>query len=319
MNTFLSLLIFLLVLFVYIHITHQLKTSEDLEIYELDYTTNKDLQEICDVKQPVLFEFNSIFPEFFENITFDTLTNYETYDVKVKDINDYWKSDESVDYLVLPYQSAQSLITSDPKSSFFIENNDEFIEETGLNKHFYELDYYFKPYMNAQTKFDILTGSKNCITPLRYHTNYRQLFLVNSGKITVKMTPWKSRKYLHPIKDYDNYEFRSPVNCWNPQKQFLNDMDKTKFLEFDVNAGYVLYVPPYWWYSIKFSAEQTLVSGITHNSVMNIVSNIPNLCLYYLQQHNINKKVAKVLNIDAPSDSKEETEEIAEVGASAEL
>jgi hypothetical protein len=133
------------------------------------------------------------------------------------------------------------------------------------------------------------------------------------------MTPWKSRKYVHPIKDYDNYEFRSPVNCWNPQKQFLNDMDKTKFLEFDVNAGYVLYVPPYWWYSIKFTAEQTLVSGITHNSVMNIVSNIPNICLYYLQQHNINKKVAKVLNIDTPSHVKEETEQIDEIGASNEL
>jgi hypothetical protein len=57
MNFLFNIIIFLLVLFLYIHITHQLKTSEDLEIYELDYTTNQHLQEVCDIKQPVLFEF----------------------------------------------------------------------------------------------------------------------------------------------------------------------------------------------------------------------------------------------------------------------
>ena len=69
MNSLLNILIFLIVLFLYIHITHQLKTSEDLEIYELDYIDNTHLQEVCDIKQPVLFEFNSIYPEFYEKNT----------------------------------------------------------------------------------------------------------------------------------------------------------------------------------------------------------------------------------------------------------
>ena len=64
---FYNVLIFLLVLFIYIHITHQLKRSEDLEIYELDYTTNSHLQEVCDVKQPVLFELKTFLPELTKN------------------------------------------------------------------------------------------------------------------------------------------------------------------------------------------------------------------------------------------------------------
>ena len=277
---------------------HQLKRSEDLEIYELDYTSNKHLQEVCDIKQPVLFEINSICPDFFENITLDLLNEYGKYDVKVKDISDYWKNENSIDYIILPYQSSQTLMSSDPKSLYFTENNDDFIDETGLNKHFYELDALLKPILTLQTKYDIQCGSKNCITPLRYHTNYRQFYCVNSGKITVKMTPFKSKKYLHLIKDYENYEFRSPINVWNTQNEYMNDMDKMKFLEFDVNEGYMLYIPPYWWYSIKYTGDNNLLCGFRYNSIMNCIANLPNYGLYFLQQHNINKKIAKTLNLD---------------------
>jgi len=284
-----------------------LKTSEDLEIYELDYTNNTHLQEVCDIKQPVLFEFNSVYPEFYENINNDTIVNYDNYDVKLKDINDYWNPEiDNVDYLVLPYKSAMSLITSDPKSDYFIENNNDFVEESGLNKEFYHLDVYLKPTMNLQTKMDIMSGSKNCITPLRYHNNYRQFYSVNSGKITIKMTPWKSTKYLHLIKDYENYEFRSPVNVWKTQKQYIADMDKMKFLEFDIHPGYIVYIPPYWWYSIQYSGENNLICGITYNSIMNYMSNIPNLILYFIQQHNIKKKITKTLDIDNKNIENEE-------------
>jgi hypothetical protein len=128
------------------------------------------------------------------------------------------------------------------------------------------------------------------------------------------MTPWKSTKYLYPIYDYENYEFRSPINVWNPQQKYMNEMDKIKFLEFDVVEGYVLNIPPYWWYSIKYSEEPTLISGFTYNSVMNCLANIPNWGLYFLQQHNIKKRLTKTIdtgntnNIPQPKDSKENTE-----------
>jgi hypothetical protein len=120
------------------------------------------------------------------------------------------------------------------------------------------------------------------------------------------MTPWKSSKYLHPMKDYDSYEFYSPVNPQAVQQQYSRDFQKTKFIEFDVFPGYVLFVPPYWWYSINFSdGSKDVICSITYSTIMNIVSNSPDLFLHWLQQQNINQKVSKTKE----ETKKEEVEE----------
>ena len=293
MDTLITILIFVLVFFIYIHVIQHYKTSEDLEIYEMDYKDNKQLQEVCDVKQPVLFEFHT---SAMENITKELLVEkYESYDIKIKDIRDYYNdSADAGSYVILSLQSSQNLIKTDPGSHYFTENNEEFVEESGLYNSCKSFEDYLKPSFICQTKYDMQFGSKNTNTPMRYHINYRQFVSVHSGKIQVKMTPWKSKKYLKPIDDYENYEFRSPINVWNPQPEHLHEMDKLKFLEFDVNAGHVLYIPPSWWYSIKYVEDDTLLFGLTYNSIMNCIAHLPNWGLYFLQQQNIKKKPARV-------------------------
>ena len=113
------------------------------------------------------------------------------------------------------------------------------------------------------------------------------------------MTPWKSHKYLLPYRDFDNYDFRSCINIWNPDKKYKNNVDKLRFLEFDITPGNTLFIPPYWWYSIQFNDNSdTIVTSITYNSIMNCVSNIPNWVLYYLQQTNTKTKITKTLPIE---------------------
>ena len=75
MSTILNISIFIILFFFYIHITQQLKRSEDLEIYEMDYSSNENLQEICDIKQPVLFEYKSVTPSFFDALNVCFLGN----------------------------------------------------------------------------------------------------------------------------------------------------------------------------------------------------------------------------------------------------
>lgn len=308
-----NIFIFLIILFLYIHITYQFKKSEDLEIYEMDYKNNTQLQEVCELKQPILFHYEPVNPAFFEDIRIDELEVDSPYDVRVKDINDYWKEDNNVDYAILPFKSAVNLIKSDTGKKYFTENNDDYVQESGLCDIFKENDAFIKPSYVIQTKYDMIMGSVNTVTPMRYHTNYRQFLMVNSGKIIVKMTPWKSSRYLHEYKDYENYEFRSPINVWDTQKQYSSDMEKLKFLEFQVNPGYCLYIPPFWWYSIKFTGNsENLVTGITYTSIMNSLSNIPKYVLYFIQQNNIQKKVTRSLIIE-PSDTCEPVEEKAPV------
>lgn len=314
MSGLLNFLLFIIVLVIYIHIINQLKTSEDLEVYEMDYTTNQYLQEVCNIKQPVLFNYDSINPDFYEKINADIFTNNDKYDIKVKDIRDYYK-DDSIDYIVLPASSAINLMKTDTRSNYFTENNEDFIENADLYHVLHTNDTFLKPQFSMITKYDILTGSSKTITPLRYHTDFRKFISVHSGKIKIKMTPWKSHKYLLPYRDFENYEFRSRINIWNPDKKHKHDFDKLKFLEFDITPGNTLHIPPYWWYSIKFNNESdTIVTSMTYNSIMNCVSNLPNWCIYYLQQTNTKTKITKTLPIELndenPDDKSDNIEQL---------
>ena len=276
---------------------HQYKKSEDMEIYEMDYASNTQLHDVCNIKQPVLFQYKDINPSFFEELDHEHLDILESHDVKIKDIRDYYNENDSVDYTVMTYRSAETLMNSDTKSSYFTENNFNIVDDAGLLKTFQNNDTYLKPPLTVVSKYDILTGSKEAHTPLRYHINERYMLCVMTGKITVKMTPWKSCKYLYPNKDYDMFEFWSPINVWKPQRKYFNEMDKMKCLEFEVNAGHVLCIPPYWWYSIKYDKNpETVLTSFTYNTVMNCIANIPDASLYFMQQQNIKTRVSKTIS-----------------------
>lgn len=302
MNLFLHILIFIFVLLSYIHIMREYKTSEDLEIYEFDYKDNNYLQEICELKQPAIFSLREITPGFYDNINADTLEEFNNSELKIKESNDYWEESKPIDYVLLPFQSSLNLMKTDTHSNYITEDNDFFIKETELSKHYEIVDQLIKPHFSVNTIYDIMSGSDKSSTPFRYHTNNRFFLSVNSGKIRVKLTPWKSSKYLYPIKDYECYEFRSPINPWKPQRKFYSEMDKLKFLEFDISQGKILYIPSYWWYSIQYTSDCTFVCGFTYNSVTNYMANVKDFGLYYLQQSNTKDKIAKTMDITPIND-----------------
>ena len=59
MEILIGFFIFCLVLFIYLHVQFHLKTSNDLEMYEIDQASKEKLEEICDIRQPVLFDFDN--------------------------------------------------------------------------------------------------------------------------------------------------------------------------------------------------------------------------------------------------------------------
>ena len=56
---FIAIFIFCLVLFLYLHIQYHLKTSDDLEVYTLNSPSKDKLEEICTIRQPVLFQYSN--------------------------------------------------------------------------------------------------------------------------------------------------------------------------------------------------------------------------------------------------------------------
>ena len=310
MHYLFGFVVFACVVFAYMHIIHQYKRSEDLEIYEMDYNNNTHLQEICDIKQPVIFEFESIAPSVFENGTLEYMNNkYGAEILNIKDTIDYYKDDhtKSVDSIPMKCVNAYKVFQNDASSHYFTENNSWFLEESDIISKIKTADTYLKPTMTVASKYDYITGSDNATTPLRYHLDYRHYYVITSGKIHVKMTPWKSCKYLHPIKDYENYEFRSTYNAWGG-----SILENIRFLEFDVAKGDVLYIPPYWWYSIQFTTN-TSIYAITYNSLMNVVAYSPQWALYFIQQQNIFKKETKTIDPEQKEEGTPIVDKITEI------
>jgi hypothetical protein len=295
MKIIIGVFIFCLVLFIYLHIQFHLKTGDDLEMYEVEQPSKDKLEEICDLRQPVLFDFDSYKITEATNKTYIT-NNYHAFEIKIRNSNET-ETDVEL-YMPLPLHSANKLFDEDKTSSYFSENNTDFLEETGIIKNFRYNDEFLRPYMVSNCNYDIMTGSAQTCTPFRYEINYRNYFLLTQGGAQIKMAPPHSTKYLYPNYDYENFEFRSPVNPWSPQPKYTADFDKIKCLEFTLTQSKTLFIPAYWWYSIKFNTANTTISCFHYRTYMNNVAITPYIALHALQIQNVKRNVAKKVSIN---------------------
>ena len=294
MKIIISFFIFCLVLFIYLHVQFHLKTSEDLEMYEIEQPSKDKLEEICDLRQPVLFDFDSQKIEESSNKTFIN-NNYQAFEIKIRNIKEQDPNSEL--YMPLPIHAATKLFNEDKNSIYFSENNRDFLEETGVIKNLKYNDEFLRPYMVSNCNYDIMMGSNGTCTPFRYEINYRNFFLLTEGSAQIKLAPPYSVKYLYPNYDYENFEFRSPVNPWAPQAKYIADFDKIKCLEFTLLPGKTLFIPAYWWYSIKFN-NKTSISCFHYRTYMNNLAITPYIGMHALQIQNVKRDVVKKASIN---------------------
>jgi hypothetical protein len=158
-------------------------------------------------------------------------------------------------------------------------------------------DLYLRPPLISNCNYDILMGSNGYTTPFRYDINYRNFYIVTQGSIQIKLAPPKSIKYLYPENDYENFEFRSPVNPWEPQEKFKNDFNKIKCLEINLVPGKCFFIPAYWYYSFKFENNAS-VSCFHYRTYMNNIAIVPDIIMHILQTKNVKRKFAKKLKLD---------------------
>jgi len=294
MEIIIGIFIFCLVLFIYLHIQFHLKTSEDLEMYEVEQPSKDKLEEICDLRQPVLFDFDC--QKIVESSNKSYISNnYNAFEIKIRNVKETDPNSEL--YMPLPLHAANKLFSEDTNSTYFSENNNEFLEETGVIKSLKYNDEFLRPYMVSNCNYDIMMGSANTCTPFRYEINYRNYYLLTEGSAQIKLAPPHSIRYLYPNYDYENFEFRSPVDPWSPQPKYIADFDKMKCLEFTLTPGKTLYIPAYWWYSIKFN-KNTSISCFNYRTYMNNIAVAPYIGMHALQIQNVKRNIVKKASID---------------------
>lgn len=282
MELFTAFIVFIIVFILYSQIAFQLKKGDELTMYEIDYTNNKDLNDSANLKQPFMFLFSD-FDNYFKNITMTKLVNEQAnFDVVLKETADYHNNSiAKLNRIRLGLIAVNSLMNTDGNAEYFSWHNQPFISEAGILKAFQNMDVLLQTPLCVSQNYDIVFGSHGASTPLIYHTYERRYIYAVGGKVRVKLTPWRSHKYMVIDKDYRNYEFSSPLNVWKPQPQYESGFNKMKFLDFIVNPGTMLYVPPFWFYSIQFEDanhnNDVVLYEFNYGSVANVGANALNL------------------------------------------
>lgn len=280
--------IFILVLFLYLHVQFHLKTGDELEVYELKMNSKNRLEEICDLRQPVIMDFEED-TEIMECTRLASLKEqYGAFEIKLRNPDDFdFNSDV---YMPVSILKSMKLFHEAPQK-YFSENNADFLQETTLAKKFQRNDGTLRPPMVSSCAYDILLGSPGVQTPLRFEINYRNYFYVTQGSVGIKLIPPRSSKYLHQIMDYDLFEFRSPINPWAVQDEWENDFAKVKSLHVTLNAGQLLHIPAYWWYSIEFGKD-TSVTVLKYRTYMSTLATSPHLIKHAMQIQNTKAEIA---------------------------
>lgn len=271
-----------------------LNTSDDLEVYTIENVSKDRLEEICNLKQPVLFEYTN--ENLIESVNIGKMEElYGAFDVNFRNIasNDA----ESEVYLPILLSEVVKLFQNKLNNKIIIEKNDEFLNETGLLKVYRYNDSFLRPPLVSICKYDFMSGSEESYTPLRYNINHRNFYLVTSGKIKLKLIPPSNSKYLQKENDYDIFEFGSPVNPWDVQDIYKPEFDKVKVLDLELVKGQIIHIPPYWFYSIKY-VKVSSICVFKYRTYMSTISILPNLLMGLLQQQNIKRQIANKITFD---------------------
>jgi hypothetical protein len=279
-----TIILFIILLFLYIHIQHQYKSGQDLQVYEYDYSGTKDLIETVNFKQPILFELD-----------LPPIPSTAIHSLKVKDVRDYQINSQTSEPILLPYHEAKGLLDTDTKSVFYSNQNHNMIHDSSeWSSWFQEMDALMKPDFCINKTYDMIYGSAKSHTTTQYF-NESHVFVylppeTNKEAVRVKMTPWKSRTFMDPQDDYIYYEF------WSKENLFSEHLDsRIQCLDFVIKPGHVFYIPPYWFHSFMFPSKENQLCMAKYTTIANALAHAKQWSKYYLQQQNIQEKWLKPL------------------------
>ena len=89
-------------------------------MYEVDQASKEKLEETCDLRQPVLFEFNN--DRMLENCNYNNIVkNCGACDIKIRNIKEY--DDETELYVPLTLNTVVEILKNDTECKFASEKN----------------------------------------------------------------------------------------------------------------------------------------------------------------------------------------------------
>ena len=275
MNYLNILVTFLVVLFIYIHIQFQLSHSSERETYVLDIPVTIPIEEIFELKQPVIMHLyeQGVLSLLSKNILCEDLPKF--------DMSVYDNTRELTHAHILSSTKAtKDLFYNDKESKYYTERNHGFINNLAPNSPFKDIIYrhrLLEPPLCSRKTYDIMFGSNNAVTSTQYSIMYRNIFTVTKGKLHVKM--------MHPDIAQEHKIFVKPnytdMSFFTEEKVDLWGDKYHETIELQVKEGDTLSIPPYWLYSFRYE-DETFVVCSQFNSYMTEIATFQHTSLYWI-------------------------------------
>ncbi len=295
-----TIIIFILTLLLYLHVQQEFKYFTDMQIYETKYIGKTHLAKETATKLPMIIHLEDI-----PSIDLHVLKQKAMDDFQVRDVREIYKTNNS-DPFPLNFSRTSILIDTDKQSAFYSSHNSHLFASDSFTDITQKWDRLLKPFASFSQN-DVLFGSKFTVTPFYYH-NATSLFLFippRSKEVKIRMCPFSFRQKLQVVEDYTENEGWSPI----PPKTIAST---SGILDFFLYSGKVLFVPPYWFYSIEFFDSKTIVNKVKYTTPLNALANIKSVFMKYSQNHQdtISLEEPIIHNVDISNVSKEEKSEI---------
>lgn len=265
-------IVFIIVLFIYLHVQFQLSTSSEEKIYDVEFGHNKRIDDVFDLKQPVVLHTttnsricgnNNLYIQDFFNKR-SLLSAFGEKEVCVLD-----NTSEDINTIVSStMKSANDLFNADKKGIYYTESNKEIIDNLDKFKLAALTSYYtfLKPPLCSNTIYDIIFGSEHVTTIAKYSIMFRNYFLVTVGEVEIRLVTPDNVQSEHTISKYETFEYVSKNNLWDTT-------ETPNSINVVLKKGECMYIPPYWLYSFKLSKDAVIVSS-RYNSYLTEVATI---------------------------------------------
>ena len=289
MYIFINLFILLTVLFLYIHINFNTKTSNYLEIYEINNPSKEYLEDICDKRQPTLIKNQNVDSIAIYDLKYLN-DNYNSFELNICNT----KNDNNIRLL---FSNSINLFNNDISCRYISLNNGYFIKDTTLEKTLSTVDMFYRPINTIYKEYDVILGSKDAYTKMKSALFSRNYLMLVSGSVELSLTPPRYTTYLHTSIDYSNLEYISNIDLYDPSKGNVNNINKVKILKTILKPGDIFFIPSYWYYSLKILENDTLMYNFKYRTLMYNISILPKLLISILQKNNTHHIFTKVLDV----------------------
>lgn len=268
-----NFIIFFCTFLIYLHIIKHISCPNFQNVSQIDFIDNSQIQKICYINNPFVFEYKSYDPTLFNTIDIDSLMKSKYLNVNIfNTVNN--------NYVVKNFNKAIPLFKK-YQTKYFTLNNHTFVLNNNILNQFTKLHDNIQPMLTVNTTYDIISGSIFANTPLNFHSFNHSYIIVIQGKISVKTISYNYANEFDFKFNPETMSYSSPTNIWN-----FKNKNNLPLIDFEVFPGYILYLPSYALYSIKFIEENTLVWSVSYDSLLSYTINSVNDA-----QNNINRNI----------------------------